>query len=99
HRLPQRTLALDRLTSATLNARRRGTRVAALFIDVDHFKRINDTLGHASGDRLFRQGGQRIKPAVREEDSVARLGGDEFIVVLPEVHQRADAEAVAAKII
>ena len=71
----------------------------ALFIDVDHFKRINDTLGHATGDRLLRQVAQRIKSAVREEDSVARLGGDEFIVVLPEVHQRADAEVVAGKIV
>jgi diguanylate cyclase (GGDEF)-like protein/PAS domain S-box-containing protein len=97
--LPNRTLALDRLTSATLNARRRGTRVAALFIDVDRFKRINDTLGHATGDRLLRQVAQRIRSAVREEDSVARLGGDEFIVVLPEVRQRADAEAVAEKIV
>ena len=97
--LPNRTLALDRLTSATLNARRRGTRVAALFIDVDHFKRVNDTLGHATGDRLLRQVAQRIKSAVREEDSVAQLGGDEFIVVLPEVRQRADAEAVAGKIV
>src|SRR5512132_697603 len=83
--LPNRTLALDRLTSAILNARRRGTRVAALFIDVDRFKRINDTLGHATGDRLLRQVAQRIRSAVREEDSVARLGGDEFIVVLPDV--------------
>ena len=97
--LPNRTLALDRLTSAILNARRRGTRVAALFIDVDRFKRINDTLGHATGDRLLRQVAQRIRSAVREEDSVARLGGDEFIVVLPEVRHRADAEAVAGKIV
>jgi diguanylate cyclase (GGDEF)-like protein len=70
-----------------------------LFIDVDHFKRINDTLGHAAGDRVLRHVAQRIKSSVREEDSVARLGGDEFIVVLPEVRQRADAEAVAGKIV
>src|SRR5512132_815048 len=99
HDPSQPPLALDRLTSAILNARRRGTRVAALFIDVDRFKRINDTLGHATGDRLLRQVAQRIRSAVREEDSVARLGGDEFIVVLPEVRQRADAEAVAYKIV
>jgi diguanylate cyclase (GGDEF)-like protein/PAS domain S-box-containing protein len=97
--LPNRALALDRLTSAITGARRRGTRAAALFIDVDHFKRINDTLGHAAGDRVLRQVAQRIKSSVREEDSVARLGGDEFIVVLPEVRQRADAEAVAGKIV
>jgi diguanylate cyclase (GGDEF)-like protein len=97
--LPNRRLALDRLTGATIDARRRGTRVAALFIDIDHFKRINDTLGHASGDQLLRQVAQRITSSVREEDSVARLGGDEFIVVLPEVRERADAEAVAAKIV
>jgi diguanylate cyclase (GGDEF)-like protein/PAS domain S-box-containing protein len=97
--LPNRALALDRLASAIANARRRQHRLAALFIDVDQFKTINDTLGHAVGDRLLRQVASRIKMSVREEDTVARLGGDEFVVVLPEIRHRSDAEAVAGKIL
>jgi diguanylate cyclase (GGDEF)-like protein/PAS domain S-box-containing protein len=96
--LPNRTLALDRLSSAIVSGRRRACRVAVLFIDVDHFKKINDTLGHATGDRFLRQVAQRVKGSLREEDTVARLGGDEFIVVLPDVRLRSDVEAVAAKI-
>ena len=97
--LPSRKLALDRLDSAIVNARRRGHHVAALFIDVDRFKTINDALGHACGDRLLRQMAERIRLSIREEDTVARLGGDEFLVILPEVRQIVDAEAVAGKIL
>jgi diguanylate cyclase (GGDEF)-like protein/PAS domain S-box-containing protein len=97
--LPSRKLALDRLDSAIVNARRRRHRVAALFIDVDRFKAINDVLGHAGGDWLLRQLGERIRSSIREEDTVARLGGDEFVIVLPEVREHADAEAVAGKIL
>ncbi len=97
--LPGRKLALDRLESAIVNARRRCHRLAALFIDVDRFKSINDALGHVSGDRLLRQLAERVRSSIREQDTVARLGGDEFIVVLPEIHQQADAEAVADKIL
>ena len=97
--LPSRKLALDRLGSAIANARRRRNRVAVLFIDVDRFKSIIDTLGHAAGDWLLRQLADRVRSSIREEDTVARLGGDEFVVILPEVRQHADAEAVASKIL
>jgi diguanylate cyclase (GGDEF)-like protein/PAS domain S-box-containing protein len=97
--LPSRKLALDRLGSAIANARRRHNRVAVLFIDVDRFKSINDALGHAAGDWLLRQLAERVRSSIREEDRVARLGGDEFVVILPEVRQHADAEAVASKIL
>jgi diguanylate cyclase (GGDEF)-like protein/PAS domain S-box-containing protein len=97
--LPSRKLALDRLGSAIANARRRRNRVATLFIDVDRFKSINDALGHAAGDWLLRQLADRIRSSIREEDTLARLGGDEFVVILPEVRQHADAEAVAGKIL
>jgi diguanylate cyclase (GGDEF)-like protein/PAS domain S-box-containing protein len=96
--LPNRNLALDRLISAIEAARRRATRVSVLFIDVDRFKKINDTLGHAAGDRFLRQVAQRLKASVRQMDTVARLGGDEFVVLLNDVRLRSDAEAVAAKI-
>jgi len=97
--LPNRSLALDRLISAIEAARRRASGVSVLFIDVDHFKRINDGLGHAGGDRLLRQLAQRLKAAVRQMDTVARLGGDEFVVILGDVHLRDDAAAVASKIV
>lgn len=97
--LPNRTLAMDRLGSAIEAARRRATRVSLLFIDVDHFKKINDTLGHAAGDRFLRQLAQRLKASIRQMDTVARLGGDEFVVVLSDVRLRSDAEAIAAKIV
>lgn len=97
--LPNRKLALDRLDSAIANGRRRGNRVAVLFIDVDRFKHINDSMGHAIGDRLLRQLADRIRSSIREEDTVARLGGDEFVVILPEIRQHADAQAVARKIL
>lgn len=97
--LPNRSLALDRLIGAIEAARRRATRVSVLFIDLDHFKKINDTLGHAAGDRFLRQVAQRLKSSVRQMDTVARLGGDEFVVLLNDVRLRRDAEAVAAKIV
>ena len=97
--LPNRSLALDQLVGGIEAARRRATRVSVLFIDVDHFKKINDTLGHAAGDRFLRQVAQRLKSSVRQMDTVARLGGDEFVVMLNDVRLRSDAEAVAAKIV
>jgi diguanylate cyclase (GGDEF)-like protein len=81
------------------SARRHSRKVGVLFIDVDHFKKINDTLGHALGDRFLRQAGERIKSCVREEDTVARLGGDEFTVVLPDIRSSKDTEGVARKIL
>ena len=97
--LPNRTLALDRLTSAVARSRRYSRRVGILFVDLDHFKKINDTMGHALGDQLLGQAARRIRSCVREEDTVARLGGDEFTVILPDITSSKDAESVARKIL
>ena len=80
--LPNRTLLVDRLQQATTASNRNGTFGAVLFIDLDHFKTLNDTLGHDKGDLLLQQVAQRLVASVREGDTVARLGGDEFVVVL-----------------
>ena len=97
--LPNRTLALDRLEKAVAHARRHGSGLGVLFIDVDHFKHINDTLGHALGDRFLREVARRIQGCLRQEDTVARLGGDEFTVILSDLRDGRDAEAVANKIL
>jgi len=81
--LPNRALLNKRLKQILAQSQRNGTHVACLFLDFDHFKRINDTLGHDSGDQLLQAVAQRLTTAVRESDTVARLGGDEFVVILP----------------
>jgi diguanylate cyclase (GGDEF)-like protein len=81
--LPNRSLLNQRLKQILAQALRDGTQVACLFLDFDHFKRINDTLGHDVGDQLLQAIAQRLTKAMRESDTVARLGGDEFILVLP----------------
>ena len=81
--LPNRSLLNQRLRQILALAQRDGTEVACLFLDFDHFKRINDTLGHDAGDQLLQAIAQRLGSAVRESDTVARLGGDEFVLVLP----------------
>ena len=81
--LPNRSLLNQRLKQIIAQAQRDGTHIACLFLDFDHFKRINDTLGHDSGDQLLQAVGQRLTAAVRESDTVARLGGDEFVLILP----------------
>jgi diguanylate cyclase (GGDEF)-like protein len=96
--LPNRRALLDRLQQAELSARRRGNRAAVLFIDLDRFKRINDSLGHAVGDALLKTMAQRLRGALREGDSVCRLGGDEFVVLVRDVDAVADAAAVAQKL-
>lgn len=96
---PNRVLMLDRLKSAISLSRRRGTRAALLFVDLDRFKQINDTLGHAVGDEVLRLVAARLQSSVRESDTVSRHGGDEFLVLLQEIAQPADAALIAAKML
>jgi diguanylate cyclase (GGDEF)-like protein len=93
--LPNRLLFHDRLHQALAHARRHRTRVAILWLDLDGFKRVNDTLGHRAGDALLRLAAQRLQGCVRETDTLARLGGDEFTVVLKDVRDLAAAIGVA----
>jgi len=97
--LPNRSLALDRLAQAVIRAERNQCKAGLLFIDLDQFKQINDTLGHSAGDQLLKQAGVRLSACVRQEDTVARLGGDEFTVVLPDLNASLDTTVVARKII
>jgi diguanylate cyclase (GGDEF)-like protein len=96
--LPNRALLLDRLASAILNAKRHGNRVALLFLDIDKFKQINDSFGHAAGDRALQLVADSLSSLVRETDTVSRHGGDEFLIVLAEVSQATDAALIAAKV-
>jgi diguanylate cyclase (GGDEF)-like protein/PAS domain S-box-containing protein len=98
-RLPNRTLFLERLTRAVARAHRNHSLVALLFIDLDKFKQVNDTLGHLAGDMLLQQVSERLTGAVRQGDTVARLGGDEFTVILEDVQDPRDAAVVAHKIL
>jgi diguanylate cyclase (GGDEF)-like protein/PAS domain S-box-containing protein len=97
--LPNRLLFKDRLTVALSHAQRDGSRLAVLFLDLDRFKVINDSLGHTIGDHLLQAVASRIQACVRDSDTVARLGGDEFIVLLPRLLHADDALPVAEKII
>lgn len=97
--LPNRLLLTERLQQAIANARRLAERVAVLFIDLDGFKYVNDTLGHRIGDELLREVGQRLHSALRETDLLARLGGDEFMVVLELQGEAQDAGIVADKLV
>jgi len=94
--LPNRTLLQDRLTKALASARRRKDKVALLFLDLDRFKDINDSLGHPVGDLLLQEVAERLKKWGREQDTVARLGGDEFLITLTHIKDIPDA-AVAAE--
>ena len=96
--LPNRTLLHDRLSQSLALAERHGHRVALIFVDLDRFKTINDSLGHATGDRLIIDVASRLRAAVRAEDTVARLGGDEFVVVMPKVTDVGEARTVAEKL-
>jgi diguanylate cyclase (GGDEF)-like protein len=96
---PNRALILDRLDSAIATARRHGTRIAVVFLDLDHFKPINDTLGHAGGDEVLQRVAQRLQSIVRDSDTVSRYGGDEFLVLLSDVSQPSDAALLAGKML
>jgi diguanylate cyclase (GGDEF)-like protein/PAS domain S-box-containing protein len=96
--LPNRTLFLDRLAQALARSERREGSVALLFFDLDRFKLVNDTLGHAAGDALLVETAERLRGCVREEDTVARLGGDEFVVVCEQLTRREDGLMVADRI-
>lgn len=97
--LPNRTLLTDRLHLALAASIRRQCGVAVLFLDLDHFKQVNDTYGHAVGDELLKAVAVRLGRVLRRNDTVARLGGDEFVVVLAEISRPEDAAAVASKIV
>jgi diguanylate cyclase (GGDEF)-like protein/PAS domain S-box-containing protein len=97
--LPNRSLFQDRLGLALIQAKRNKTELAVMFIDLDRFKLVNDTLGHLKGDELLQQVAHRLKGCLRAGDTLARQGGDEFTVVLPELHHHEDARIVADKFI
>jgi len=98
-KLPNRYLFRDRLRRAILRAKRDGSSVALLFVDLDLFKKINDTLGHAAGDEALRHTGMRISRTLRDADTAARLGGDEFALILPEIQNGLDVERVAQRVL
>ncbi|MEO8432489.1 MAG: EAL domain-containing protein [Acidobacteriota bacterium] len=97
--LPNRLLFNDRLSMAVMHANRTGGRVAILFLDLDRFKVINDSLGHSIGDELLRRVAERLGGCVREGDTVARLGGDEFTVLVEGMEKEVDAAKIARKIL
>ena len=97
--LPNRVLFIDRLEQAIEKGKRSYSKFALLFIDLDHFKEINDSLGHAVGDEILKIVTSRLEETIRSEDTVARLGGDEFTVILEELNQAQDASFIANKIL
>jgi diguanylate cyclase len=97
--LPNRALLRDRFEQAIVHARRDGTLVALLFLDLDGFKQINDTRGHAAGDRALTQAARSLVSAIRAGDTVSRHGGDEFLILLAGVSRASDARLVADKML
>jgi diguanylate cyclase (GGDEF)-like protein len=97
--LANRALLQDRLRQAVLRARRYRHKVALLVVDIDHFKEINDSLGHSAGDSLLVAAGQRLLSSIRETDTVARMGGDEFVVVMPDFKSMEDVKMCGAQIV
>lgn len=98
-RLPNRRLLEDRITLAIRHAHRSKAPLALVFIDLDHFKQVNDTLGHALGDELLLQVSERMGQNLREDDTLARLGGDEFIALLPDISEFSEATRIAQRLI
>jgi diguanylate cyclase (GGDEF)-like protein/PAS domain S-box-containing protein len=96
--LPNRALLRDRVEQAIVHARRTGSRVAVMYVDLDQFKLVNDSWGHPAGDALLVEVGTRLRSAMREGDTVARLGGDEFVVLLADLARPGDSALVARKI-
>jgi diguanylate cyclase (GGDEF)-like protein/PAS domain S-box-containing protein len=96
--LPNRCLLLDRLKISVERAKREGSKVGLLYLDLDHFKEINDTFGHAAGDSLLEAAARRMQACVRAADTVARIGGDEFVVLLPDIKKFGAAAQVAGKL-
>ncbi|MBL0141779.1 MAG: EAL domain-containing protein [Betaproteobacteria bacterium] len=97
--LPNRALLMDRIEFILASARRRESKVGILFIDLDNFKTVNDSLGHAAGDALLRLVASRLEGALRSVDVISRLGGDEFLVVLPDLEDEQSPAAVADKLL
>jgi diguanylate cyclase (GGDEF)-like protein/PAS domain S-box-containing protein len=96
--LANRALVLDRLAAALSGSRQGDGRVAVLYCDLDHFKEVNDTLGHAAGDQLLVEVGRRLQRAAREQDTVGRLGGDEFVMISRQVRTSAEAARLAVRV-
>ncbi|RDB42751.1 EAL domain-containing protein [Halomonas sp. DQ26W] len=97
--LPNRRLLEDRLQLAIRHAHRNQTRLAVVFVDLDHFKQINDTLGHAVGDELLVMVADRLQSRLREDDTLARLGGDEFLILLPDLEEVEEVTRVARRLV
>src|SRR5690606_35529934 len=97
--LPNRTLLHDRVAQALATARRRGTQVAVLFLDLDRFKVINDSLGHSVGDELLKQAAARLRHPLRLGDTLGRLGGDEFLVLCEQIESEEDAVEIATRLL
>ena len=93
--LPNRMLFIDRLEVALAQSKRNRHKLAVMMLDLDHFKDINDTLGHMVGDQLLKEAGYRLAGLVRQSDTVARLGGDEFIILLSDIEQMEDSVGIA----
>jgi diguanylate cyclase (GGDEF)-like protein len=96
--LPNRALFKDRLAVAVLSAARNRERLALMMVDLDRFKDVNDTFGHAVGDQLLRAVGERLRSLLRVSDTVSRIGGDEFMVLLPGINDLGDVATVAGKL-
>ena len=97
--LPNRALFEDRLKLATAHARRYREQLAVMYLDLDRFKLINDSMGHASGDRLLQLFAERVQGCLRDEDTLSRFGGDEFTLLLPQISRKEDATLVVQKIL
>jgi diguanylate cyclase (GGDEF)-like protein len=97
--LPNRALFRDRLNLALIQARRNQTELAVMFVDLDRFKYVNDTMGHMKGDELLKMVAVRLRERLREGDTLARMGGDEFTLLLPDLHDKNDAVRIAGQIV